>query len=156
MTRLISPLVGVHFHPPAKALLAYLAAGTPLALRAEPENPYDADAIRVELEPEALVERAGSLTPELKAGLFEALMGQGITLEQLASAGPIVLGHIAASGGKPLAKLRKAQPGLGVSGTIEWKEALEAQADGSPGWKCELAFALDGSPLASASWEEAD
>lgn len=47
-------IVGAHFRPPAKLLLEHLLAGTPLTLRAEPTNPYDENAIKVELAPEFL------------------------------------------------------------------------------------------------------
>lgn len=40
-------IVGAHFRPPAKALLACLPAGAGLLLVAEPDNPYDAHAVQV-------------------------------------------------------------------------------------------------------------
>lgn len=40
-------IVGAHFRPPAKDLLQVMATGTPLTLIREPENPYDANAIKV-------------------------------------------------------------------------------------------------------------
>lgn len=41
------PIVGAHFRPPAKALLAALRSSFPLELRPEPHNPYDANAVGV-------------------------------------------------------------------------------------------------------------
>lgn len=40
-------LVGAHFRPPAKALLAILPADHPLWLRPEPSNDYDENAVQV-------------------------------------------------------------------------------------------------------------
>jgi hypothetical protein len=40
-------MVGMHFRPPAKAVLEALPVGTTLWLRREPENPYDANAVQV-------------------------------------------------------------------------------------------------------------
>jgi hypothetical protein len=42
-------LVGAHFRPPAKALLAVLPTGHPLFLRPEPTNEYDSNAVQVAL-----------------------------------------------------------------------------------------------------------
>jgi len=47
MTSHSAPLVGAHFRPPAKALLAALPADHPLILSPEPTNPYDPNAIAV-------------------------------------------------------------------------------------------------------------
>jgi hypothetical protein len=41
------PLVGMHFRPPAKAILQVLPSGCPLRVVPEPENPYDANALAV-------------------------------------------------------------------------------------------------------------
>lgn len=147
MPKLTTILVGVHFHPPAKTLLACLPAGLPLWLRAEPENPYDPDAILVLLEPETLGRLVGE-RPEIARRLEDALPAQGATLEQVISSGPLQLGHVAASGGKPLAKAQ-AEAGMpSLSGTMEWKEALEAGVGGT------LEFAPSGVALVTAEWEE--
>ncbi len=137
-------LVGAHFRPPAKQVLARLAAGTPLQLEIDNENAYDPEAIRVTVDPREIPESQFSeLDPELNQ--------VGITLEQLMSAGPIWLGFIPASGGKPLAKARQAEPGL--IGNHEVREMM-ASADGTllndpTLYSVELAFALDGSPRAT-------
>lgn len=47
----VEKIVGMHFRPPAKGILAALPGGTRLRLRREPENPYDANAIAVEVDP---------------------------------------------------------------------------------------------------------
>lgn len=42
-----SPIRGMHFHPPAKVIIQHAAAGLPLILQPDPENPYDSSAIKV-------------------------------------------------------------------------------------------------------------
>jgi len=42
-----APIVGMHFRPPAKALVAALPSGTPLLLEPEPTNQYDPFAVKV-------------------------------------------------------------------------------------------------------------
>jgi hypothetical protein len=54
MTIATAPLVGMHFRPPAKAILAVLPGHTPLRCVLEPDNPYDANAIAVFIAREAL------------------------------------------------------------------------------------------------------
>lgn len=41
------PLVGMHFRPPAKAILGVLPLGCQLMLYPEPDNAYDSNAIMV-------------------------------------------------------------------------------------------------------------
>lgn len=48
------PIVGAHFRPPAKALLASLPSGQELWLRPEPTNPYDENAVQVLLRTESI------------------------------------------------------------------------------------------------------
>lgn len=74
-------LVGAHFRPPAKALLACLPAGHPLALRPEPTNEYDANAVQVVL-------RTSTLAPLCKEAFFadevnNQLTAQGFDLESV-------------------------------------------------------------------------
>jgi hypothetical protein len=45
--KLTGLMVGMHFRPPAKAVLEALPAGTLLWLRREPSNPYDVNAVQV-------------------------------------------------------------------------------------------------------------
>lgn len=115
MSTLLSPIVGSHFVPPAKALLLVLPAGTPLRLEAEPENPYDPNAIRVWVSPSAI-------PSDLYLELDLMLGGMGMTLEEVLEQEEFCLGHVAASGGAPLAK-----SGL-VYGTLEVGELLNAGA----------------------------
>ena len=111
-TVLVSLLVGAHFRPPAKLIIEALRAGTPLVLIPEPENPYDTNAIRVELP-------AGSIPESQHDQLRAALPSMGFDLDELlASPDRLFLGYVAASGGKPLA-----QAGL-TQGNIEFAKAI--------------------------------
>lgn len=47
----LSAVVGMHFHPPAKAILENLPGGAELRLQREPDNAYDPYAIRVYARP---------------------------------------------------------------------------------------------------------
>lgn len=134
MPQFTTLLVGAHFRPPAKQVLAHLPAGASLLFEFEDENPYDANAVKVFVLPESIPD---SEFPVLEVELPEA----GVTLEQLMSSGPIWLGYIPASGGKPLAKARAAEPEL--IGNAEFRSIL----DNGP-VQVYLAFALDGSPRA--------
>lgn len=110
-TILTSLLVGAHFHPPAKLLLEHLPTGTPLELIPEPDNPYDESglALGVWLRPEAVPESQW-------ASLRETLPGMGQDWDQVLFIGePLQLGHLAKSGGKPLA-------GTDYVGTEEWNK----------------------------------
>jgi hypothetical protein len=91
------PLVGSHFHPPAKQLLACLPAKAELRLEAEPQNPYDSEAILVFVA-------VGEIPDNQLENLEIALQGTGYTLEDLNDQGEFPLGHLAASGGKPSVK----------------------------------------------------
>jgi hypothetical protein len=68
------PIVGAFYRPPAKALIDVLPIGTPLQLIAEPENPYDPNAVAVYLASEHIPEAA-------KAKLEETLPLCGFSVE---------------------------------------------------------------------------
>lgn len=59
-------LVGAHFRPPAKLILECLPSGAPLSLIAEPDNPYDSNAVQVNVQ---LSEVAESQYPRLESEL---------------------------------------------------------------------------------------
>ena len=92
MSKHTTLLVGAHFRPPAKQVLAHLAAGTPLSLAEDNDNEYDPAAVRVYVNTEAIPEGEH---PALEGELLEA----GVTLEQLMSTGPVFLGFIPAQDG---------------------------------------------------------
>lgn len=141
MTTLQSLLVGAHFCPPAKQLLTALPAGTPLLLIPEPDNPYDENAVRVLLPLSSLP----STEDPLSGGLDHALLGTGLSLDDLLAAGePIHLGYLPATGNKQLAQAQA--QGLSLASNIEVLQALAAQ----PPWHALLRFAPDGSPMVAA------
>lgn len=112
MTNVIKTLlVGSHFVPPAKLLIEALPAGAKLLLRAEPENPYDEHAIKVWVE-------SGEVPESQHPNLSTFLPGAGVTIEELLATPEWCLGHVAASGGKPLAKVGLSQ------GTLEIGEIM--------------------------------
>lgn len=131
---LTSLLVGSHFNPPAKTLLAHLPARCPLTLEPDPENPYDPEAIKVMLSPEAVPESQYE-------ALAAALPLQGCTIEQLMSGGLVQLGHVARSGGKPLLQA-EAKLGQRFAGNAEFADWIK-----DPLHEAVLGFAADGSPL---------
>lgn len=100
-------LVGTFFRQPAKFLAPFLANGTRLRLAAEPDNPYDSEAMAVWLP----------ITPSMDfttsyEELSEGLLSVGWTLEQLTDAREIQLGYLAREGNKQLAGLRRAGEAL--------------------------------------------
>lgn len=129
MTKIFtSLLVGGHFRPPAKQVLSILSSGVELDLEPEPENPYDAGAIRVMLRP--------ALIPESQeSALDEALQGTGCDAQDMLHGPPLHLGYVAKTGGKPLV-------GTDFQGNVEIGEAM---ADASH--RARLGFSGDGKPL---------
>lgn len=128
---LSSLLVGMHFRPPAKQVVAALPGGTVLTLQPEPENPYDPHALQVLCSPRDCV-------PEGQYGaLSEALDGTGQTLEELLEVPEFHLGYVAATGGKPLAKV-----GL-TAGNQQFLEFMAAHQQ----YTASLSFAPDGAPM---------
>lgn len=87
------PLVGAHFLPPAKWILAALPSGARLRLEPEPENPYDPKAIRA-------FGRAGDVPDSQHAELVEILSGAGFDLVEVLALPEIWLGFLADSDGK--------------------------------------------------------
>lgn len=130
MSRFTSLIVGAHFRPPAKQVLAVLPQGARLDLQEENDNPYDPAALKVFLPLDQI--------PEAQFPALEAeLPGAGLTLEQLMSGGPLFLGYVPAQDGKPLAKARAAEPEL--LGNVQVRELMG-------GTRTFLGFGMDGSP----------
>jgi len=118
MTQLLSPLVGSHFRPPAKAILAHLPDGASLVLDPEPSNPYDPSAVRVLVGvseiPESEYPALEVELPEFGSSLEDLLKNGTLSGEDLDifDEPMIFLGYIAASGGKPLEKVQAQRPNL--------------------------------------------
>lgn len=84
-----TPIVGAHFRPPAKALLACLPAGHPLYLRPQPDNEYDENAVQVLLRSTTIP------TDEFLCDELETqLSGQGFSLEDVREADEWHLGFL--------------------------------------------------------------
>src|SRR5882724_8090353 len=81
------PVVGMHFRPPAKALMQVLHGGCPLVLRPEPSNPYDEHAIQV-------LVRSADIKEEQHETLTTLAAGAGFTLEAILAEELWHLGYI--------------------------------------------------------------
>ena len=103
-------IVGAHFRPPAKAILAGITQGTKLFLRAEPTNPFDPNAIQVLLNPK-------NLNPDDEQNLNSELSGFGKDYSDLFTQSDWHLGYIR----KEIAKV------LRESGIIQPNQEYEVE-----------------------------
>src|SRR5215831_4605762 len=93
MTTLTIPLVGSHFRPMAKPILAILPIDHPLELKAEPDNAYDPNAVAVIVD---MTE-----WPESKMNLLQEMIGGDMDAEYVCKQmGQIHLGYLARTGNK--------------------------------------------------------
>ena len=109
---LYTPIVGSFARQGGKTVLMHLGVGTALVLAPEPENQYDPEAIRIEVElGPAWADAPASLLDSLDAELAMS----GLTREELAGADAprFHLGYVPRSGGKPLAKAQSIEGELG-------------------------------------------
>lgn len=83
-----APLVGMHFRPPAKAILQALPAAHPLELRPEPSNPYDPNAVAVWFD-------ASTLSQDAIEELSRTLPPMGCDIESLQAQRFWHIGYIA-------------------------------------------------------------
>ena len=130
-----APLVGMHFRPPAKALLQSLPSGYPLELRPEPANPYDPNAVAVWLD-------ARFLSDDAIDELTSTLPGMGHDIEELLATRWWQLGYMA----REHAALHQQDIGFAIQAVTD--DALEH--DEPPqlsGFPATLSFAGDGKPL---------
>ena len=131
-------LVGMHFRPPAKLILECLPSGTPLTLRHEPDNPYDEDAVAVEVQ-------LRHIAPSQKARLESDLPAMGwsweMVEEHVALARPLQLGYIGAGKNKEVKALES-------EGVTHNRVFIDAQAI-VPWTQCviTLGFSAGGKPL---------
>jgi len=134
MTNFTVPLVGAHFHPPAKWVLPCLPAGIILRLEPDPGNPYDEFAIRVLCASESIPVGQHEM-------LAEALVGTAFELADVLAAGEIWLGFVA-----------KKVPD-GTKNNLDVHELAKG-----PGWaslQTRLHFDLAGKPVVWVSDENA-
>lgn len=87
-------IVGAHFRPPAKALLACLPAGHPLALRPEPTNEWDENAVQVLLCSDSLQSTGLSGDEFWIDEANRQLAGQGSDLESVLAQEEWHLGYL--------------------------------------------------------------
>lgn len=121
--KLFIPLVGMHFRPPAQQVLASLALGTEVLLYPEPDNQYDSNAVRVVVDLPNI---------DVKTPILDAMLtGTGFRVSDIIM-GPLQLGYLAATGGKP------AQGGPGnveallIMSGGKYQARLSALPDGRP------------------------
>lgn len=92
--RMLTPIVGMHFRPPAKAIIANLPSGTPLLLEAEPDNQYDNNAVKISVLKSSLA----ALDAEIKPALEDSCAAMGTTPDELYSdEGAFQLGYVDAA-----------------------------------------------------------
>lgn len=127
--REVAPLVGMHYRPPAKAILAGLAGGANLILRLEPENPYDPNAIMV-------LVKGDETEPDARASVGILAEGYGFSLEQIVEAAePWHIGYLARERAAELAPRIAARLPLGA---LEWEGTLSFDHTGKPQVALEL------------------
>lgn len=133
-------LVGTHFNPVGRMVLKHLPGSTPLILEPDPTNPYDEHAVIVRVDPKEIPESEWAQLSHPDAGLPLA----GATLEQVLSEGPVMLGHVGRTGGKPLEKAKAQWPELAAT-LVGNQEMMDWIKD--PNHEARLGFSLDGAYL---------
>lgn len=143
-------IVGAHFRPPAKALLACLPAGHPLWLRPEPTNDYDENAVQVLLRSDSMQPLVAE--PSIRDELERQLSGQGFDLESVLSQPEWHLGYLprAAKGNQALEEWNK-----GVQQAIHAVAVIEQPNDTGLHYAqvaCTLSFDSAGKPTCIIPW----
>lgn len=140
-------LVGAHFRPPAKALLACLPAGHPLFLRPEPSNEYDENAVQVLLQTDTLTKLCSEIF--FRDEVENQLAGQGYDLEQIDGEREWHLGYLpkAAKGNKELEEWN-----VGVQKAIHEVAGYLPQLDTFACVSCLLSFNTSGKPTVIIPW----
>ncbi len=123
-------IVGMHFRPPAKAIIAACPNGTPLILEPEPTNAYDPTAVKVLIDLNQFDEDS-AFWQELEPQLATA----GVEKDEL-------LG-----GPRHIAYVDKAKTGNAAKVFV---------ALATHGYSASLAFDSKGLPLANIEWFEID
>lgn len=145
MTKLLCLLVGMHFRPPAKAILQHLPTGAKVRLEAEPGNQYDPNAIRVLFNGDDLPAADDIDQRNAREADF---LSQGFSEEEIRQAPEEwQLGYIAKSGGKPLA-------GKPWVGNVEVLRDIHREAGDFKEHTASLLFGPAGEPLVAIEIEE--
>lgn len=126
-------LVGLHFNPPAKQIFPLLPGGMLLELEPDPENPYDPMAVKVLFQ-------SSALGPDRDDEIAAALVGTSFDLDSFREMDRVMLGHLAAEGGKPLLKCQ--EPGMASNKTI-----IEAVVRAGGQYTAKLSFGQAAEPL---------
>lgn len=134
-----APLVGMHFRPPAKAILQALPSDYPLELRPEPTNPYDENAVAVWFD-------AAKLSTAAKEELRQTLPGHGGDLDDLIEQRFWQLGYIA----KDKAAIYQRDIASILEGHNE-DAAVSGEGFLWTGFPCKLQFSGEGKPIVSFS-----
>jgi HIRAN domain len=124
------PIVGAHFHPPAKAMLSLMPAGASLWLERQPDNQYDSNAVAVFCAPDAVPSHA-------HGHLAILIAGHGMELAEYLSAESYHLGFI------PRTEAEHVAPKL---------DALLCSQTAMFGFEAELCFLADGKPAVRWEW----
>lgn len=128
-----APLVGMHFRPPAKAILQSLPTGYPLELRPEPSNPYDQNAIAVWID-------ARFLSNDAIDELTSTLPGSGHDIEELLSQRWWHIGYMARE------DAAKHQQDIGFALQALREDALTNDGLVLTGYPAKLSFNGEGKP----------
>jgi len=127
-------ITGAFARLPGRQVLEVLPARASLLLVPEPENPYDSEAIRVEID-------SAEIPHASHRELTDRLEGTGWSLADVLQNGEAIhLGYVAASNGKPLLRA-----GLAV-GNREFNDAANRRQLTAP-YSGKLCFAADGAPM---------
>lgn len=129
-----SPLVGMHFRPPAKAILGCLPQGAELRLLREPGNEFDPNAIQVWCKSTAIPE---SQLPDLDL----QSTGFGFSAKDIMGQEEWWLGFIASKPPKGAAQGNKYAPELAPK--MDQQESIP---------KARLVFDGAGKPLVEIDW----
>ena len=132
MTSHIVPLVGMHFRPPAKAILSILPSRTPLRVVPEPDNPHDANALRVEVAREDI-----PADPGAREALASAALPFGFDLPAIDAEDSWHLGYIKATEAAWLAPL------VATNMAAQYDDQCGGESSWCPG---SLAFDSTGKP----------
>jgi len=124
MSQRTFPIVGAFYRPPAQTLLSVLPVGTPLTLMAEPDNPYDPNAISVWL-------KSKDIPISAHAELENTLLPFGFDLDQICSQEDWHIGYIP----KEIAAVLRA------NGVIEPGNEVEVSFAVAPNGSPRVAFA---------------
>ena len=109
MTELRFPIVGMYYRPPAQALVNVLGIGTPLALRAEPDNEVHSNAV-------AVILKSADLNDEAIAALDGELANFGFTIKNILDQDEWQLGYVPRNMADDLRMSGRVEPGTDVIG----------------------------------------